>query len=356
MFVVGLSTISLDWMLEELKFVGYAACLYVCFVYWGYLQENVTSTKYKSPTGDILEWNFAFALNLIMSCSGFAVAVLVESLTKAKGSKSVSFVAFWKPSLTSTLASPLGYAALNYISFPLVVLVKSCKPVPVIFVGMVLYRRTYTWYKLVGVALLCSGIALFSSAKGGSVKSPSATGNGSSDTFNLVLGILLVSGNLLLDGYTNNEQDEIFAKHGASSIELMKNVNLWTVLYLVVYLLGGYAVMADQSELSQSVRVFSGSTELRYDIMMFCICAGVGQVLIFKVMKEFGSLAWIAISITRKLFTILVSVFMFGHPIKPIQWFGIFCVFMGITVEAGMGYLVKSNKEKQASVAEKKKK
>jgi UDP-galactose transporter B1 len=123
-----------------------------------------------------------------------------------------------------------------------------------------------------------------------------------------------------------------------------------------VYLFGGFAIMADKSELAQSARVFFGSTELRYDIMMFCICAGVGQVLIFKVMKEFGSLAWIAISITRKLFTILVSVFMFGHPVKPIQWLGIFSVFLGITVEAGVGYLVKSNKEQQAAVAAEKKK
>ena len=121
-----------------------------------------------------------------------------------------------------------------------------------------------------------------------------------------------------------------------------------------MYLLGGFAIMSDKSELSQSVRVFSGSTELRYDILMFCICASIGQVLIFKVMKEFGSLAWIAISITRKLFTILVSVFMFGHPVKPIQWFGIFCVFLGMTVEVGVGYLVKSKKE--VAVADKKKK
>ena len=331
-------------MLAEVKFLSLAAGLYVCFIYWGYLQEKVTSTKYSGPRGEVLEWNYAFALNLIMSASGTLLAMVVEVFTQQAGAKAVPMMVYWRPALSSTLASPLGYAALNYISFPLVVLVKSCKPVPVILVGLVVYRRTYTWYKIVGVVLLCAGIALFSSAKGGSVKSPASSDSGSSDSFNLGAGIVLVAGNLILDGFTNNEQDEIFARHGATSVELMKYVNMWSVLYLAAFLVVGYLVQSQQSELAKSVHVFTNSAEARFDILMFCACASVGQVLIFTVMKEFGSLAWITISITRKLFTILVSVFMFGHAIKPIQWMGIASVFAGMTVEVGMGYLVKSSK------------
>ena len=87
---------------------------------------------------------------------------------------------------------------------------------------------------------------------------------------------------------------------------------------------------------------------------MFCLCAAVGQVLVFKVMKEFGSLAWITISITRKLFTILFSVFMFGHPIKQVQWLGIACVFLGMIVEVGMGYIVKAKTVQSAEDKKKK--
>ena len=338
-------------MLPEVKFIGYALCLYVVFVYWGYLQEKVTSTKYKGQNGEIMEWNYTFSLNVMMSFGGFVVATVVEALTRNASSKSVPFYVFWKCALSSTCASPLGYHALNFISFPLVVLVKSCKPVPVILVGMVLYGRKYTWYKLLSVALLCAGIAMFSSAKGGSIKSPSAAGNGSSDTFNLGVGILLVSLNLLLDGYTNNEQDEIFKERQASSIELMKNVNLWSVLYIVVYLAIDWMTQKT-SEISRSSHMFLNNAEVRFDILMFCLCAAVGQVLVFKVMKEFGSLAWITISITRKLFTILFSVFMFGHPIKQVQWLGIACVFLGMIVEVGMGQMAKA---KAAKTVEEKK-
>jgi UDP-galactose transporter B1 len=66
---------------------------------------------------------------------------------------------------------------------------------------------------------------------------------------------------------------------------------------------------------------------------MFCLCASLGQVLIFGLMKDFGSLVWITVSITRKLFTILVSVFMFNHSVNAFQWFGIVCAFVGMGLE-----------------------
>jgi UDP-galactose transporter B1 len=337
-------------MSTEVRFLSYTVGLYTCFIYWGYLQEKLTSTKYNSNVvGESVEWDFAFALNLFMSLGGFTVASIVEKIILSSSDsnslvkKTIPITAFWKAAISSTLASPIGYAALKYISFPLVILAKSSKPVPVIIIGMIFYGKTYTWYKMVGVALLCGGIALFSSAKGGSMAS-SSSGN---DTTNLLIGIFLVALNLLLDGYTNNEQDQIFEKLGATSIQMMKNVNMWTSFYISTYLFIGYILFPKQSEVLGAYNSFSHSKELRFDILMFCICAAVGQVLIFAVMKEFGSLAWITISITRKLFTILFSVFMFNHSVKKIQWVGIFCVFLGMTIEVVMGYVNKTKKEKE---------
>jgi solute carrier family 35 (UDP-galactose transporter), member B1 len=341
-------------MLAEVRYVGLALGLYVCFVYWGYLQEKITSTKYKSANGEAISWDHAFALNLFMSLGGVIVSVIVEIFSRSPEQKNVPFMLFWKPAISSTLASPLGYAALKYISFPLVVLLKSCKPVPVILVGAIFFNRRYTWYKILGVLLLSSGIALFSSSKSGSVKATSSHASaGSSESFHLILGIVLVLLNLMLDGYTNNIQDEIFSAHKATSIELMKNVNIWTFIYIALYLAGGYAVSGPQSELHGAYHAFTSCAEVRWDIFVFCCCAAVGQVLIFRVMKEFGSLAWITISITRKLFTILVSVIMFGHSVKPIQWMGVGCVFLGMTLEVVMGYLSKKTKAGDGEAIEK---
>lgn len=352
-------------MSSEIRFLCFTAGLYTCFIYWGYLQEKLTSTTYKSASGELVKWDYAFALNFFMALGGYFVASTVEALFDSKAiandlkvKEKIPFITFWKAAISSTLASPIGYAALKYISFTLVVLAKSSKPVPVIFVGMVFYGKRYTWHKMVGVALLCGGIAMFSSSKGGSVKSSSTSAipSNGNETSNLLTGICLVSLNLLLDGYTNNEQDQIFEKLGATSLQMMKNVNLWTTFYISSYLFVCWLVYGNESESFRAYLAFSNSQELRYDILLFCICAAIGQVLIFAVMKEFGSLAWITISITRKLFTILFSVFMFNHPVKPIQWLGIALVFLGMFLEVAMGYLPKSSKAVDPPVDLKRKK
>ena len=90
----------------------------------------------------------------------------------------------------------------------------------------------------------------------------------------------------------------------------------------------------DKSELSKAVHMITASSDLRSDILLFCLCASIGQVLIFTVMKEFGSLSWIMISITRKLFTILISIFAFSHSVNSLQWVGVGFVFLGLILES----------------------
>lgn len=230
-------------------------------------------------------------------------------------------------------------------------------------IGIIFYRKTYPWYKHVGTLLLCSGIVAFSywkqsSGSGGSGGGSSATDDTDS-AYSLLIGILLVVMNLSLDGkemynlqtinpfsllivllcffvlyagYTNNEQEHIFKKYSVSSFQMMQNVNLWQVIFLGLYLVFMHQISVyhdSGSELQLAYHTFSHCPQVRLDIGMFCVCAAIGQLTIFVVMKEFGSLMWITISITRKLFTILVSVLMFNHSICFQQWLGVAAVFSG---------------------------
>lgn len=133
-------------------------------------------------------------------------------------------------------------------------------------------------------------------------------------------------------GYTNNEQEHIFKKYQVSSCQMMKYVNVWQVIFLGLYLTFMHFVSHESgpSELQQAYNLLLNCSEARHDVAIFCLCAAVGQLTIFVVMKEFGSLMWITISITRKLFTILVSVIMFNHVICFEQWMGVAAVFAGM--------------------------
>lgn len=84
---------------------------------------------------------------------------------------------------------------------------------------------------------------------------------------------------------------------------------------------------------------------IRFDLVAFCVCGAVGQVLVFKLIKEYGSLVWITISVTRQLFTIVLSVLLFGHSVNLIQWGGVMLVFCGLSFEVLFNYLEKHHPE-----------
>lgn len=326
----------------EVRLVIYVASLYSTFLYWGYLQEKLTSTKYSqrisnADDGTLLptmKWDYPVVLNLSMSVTAAVTAFFADYATKA----SISLYLFWKASLTSALASPIGYTSLKYIPFPLMILAKSSKPVPVMLIGSIWYKKTYKWFKYGSVLLLCCGIALFTGSKSSSHKVSSEDDH---PILHQVFGVLLIFINLCLDGYTNNEQDHIFAAHNASPMQMTKFMNLWQAVYLFGYLLLGLLVRGSSSELSSALHVIYSCPRIKFDIMMFCLCASVGQLLVCGLIQEFGSLVWITVSVTRQLFTVLLSVFIFNHVVNGYQWFGIFLVFSGLMLEIVMVYRTK---------------
>lgn len=149
---------------SQLRFVACVLGLYASFIYWGYLQEKITSTKYpvlvpRPGQPEYLEWSFAFGLNFFMALGAFLVAWTVETLSSKK--KRLPVHLFWRAAVTCSLASPIGYYALNFIPFPLMVLAKSSKPVPVMLMGIFVFGRKYPWYKYASVLLVCGGVYVY---------------------------------------------------------------------------------------------------------------------------------------------------------------------------------------------------
>eukprot|EP01038_Epipyxis_sp_PR26KG_P006011 gene6011-8280_t len=276
-----------------------------------------------------------------MSFTSFSTAYLVEIISRAPP-QNISSILFCKAAISAALASPIGYASLKYITYPMMILTKSSKPVPVMIIGIFFYGKVYTWFKYVSVLLLCFGISMFTSAS----KSKAGLESNSYDLYgSLGYGLILIIINLSLDGYTNNEQDQLFAPpYSATSLQMMKNTNFWQSIYQTVYLLLFWLIFGSKSELSSGVTMILSSPELRFDILAFCTCAAGGQILIFGLIKEFGGLVWISVSITRQLFTMLLSVFIFNHQLKLVQWIGMVFVFGGLSLEIIMNYLSKEVK------------
>lgn len=336
---------------QEVRLVMYILSLYAIFMTWGFLQEKITTTRYvmQSPTEDEAisqQWVYPMMLNTIMTGTAAVTAFLVELCFKQSSERMpiVSYKEFWKISLTAAMASPIGYYSLKFISYPMMILTKSCKPVPVMFVGALLYRKSYAWYKYASVLLLCGGISLFTAAKSSSHKQ----GDGENSTAMQLFGLFLVLFNLCLDGITSNEQDHVFSKFHPTSLQMMKYANAWQAAYLSLYLVFDLIVNGRYSDIVNSLYMMLFFGGLSRDILIFCLCSCLGQLILYGLIKEFGSLVWITVAVSRQLFTILLSVFIFGHNVNGWQWFGIVLVFGGLSLEIVLTYMTKP---KEADVA-----
>jgi UDP-galactose transporter B1 len=329
---------------REVKFTVYVLSLYAIFITWGYLQEKITSTSYDG-LGTKLKWDFPIVLNILITLSAGLTGLTFEHMFEDKKTRKVPFIAYWKVAISSALASPIGYFSLKFVSFPMMILSKSSKHVPVMLIGKFWYHKHYEFYRYISVALICGGIFVFSLGKGHS-KSIEPSNNPTDDpTFiGLSIGLFLILLNLSLDGITSNEQDRVFQQHSSSSYQMMKNTNFWQSIYLGSYLLLETVFRGTNGQFFQSIQMLTSSYWLTLDVFIFCVCACIGQVLLFTVIQEFGSLVWITVSVTRQLFTVLLSVFLFKHQILRLQWAGILSVFLGLGVDLIGSYFLASKK------------
>lgn len=62
-------------------------------------------------------------------------------------------------------------------------------------------------------------------------------------------------------------------------------------------------------------------------------------------LSTFSSVLLVTVTVTRKMFTMILSVVAFGHRLSEMQWLGVGLVFGGIGVEAGIARREKLAKE-----------
>ncbi|KAG0362370.1 UDP-galactose transporter [Gamsiella multidivaricata] len=222
-------------------------------------------------------------------------------------------------------ASPFSYAALRHIDYPTMILTKSCKLVPVMLMNILLYRRKFPTYKYACVALITCGVAGFM------LLAPfDDHAHGKKDAVESSLyGMFLVIINLTIDGITNSTQDQIFHTFKVTGQQMMCFMNLFMAMFMALWLFNPF-----NSELGNALAFCHSHPAVIKDIALFCFCGALGQCFIFYTLEQFGSLSLVTVTVTRKLFTILLSIFAYGHKLNISQWLMIGVVFSGIGLEA----------------------
>lgn len=159
----------------------------------------------------------------------------------------------------------------------------------------------------------------------------------------------------MVDGLTNSTQDQIFSLYpGYSGQQMMfimafMSLTVLTPAMLLPLPANPMALFTSDpmSHLShnlqslsppillQSIRFITAHPSALAPLAAYAALGGLGQIFIFETISHFGSLTLVTITVTRKLFTMLLSVFVFGHQLSQGQWAGVAVVFVAIGLEAG---------------------
>lgn len=198
-----------------------------------------------------------------------------------------------------TCAAPFGFAALSYISYPAMVLGKSCKLVPVMIMNILLYRRRFAPHKYLVVFMVTTGITIFMGFGNDNAK-PSKVHNSSSQTqmpYANIIGITYLLISLTLDGAINSTQDEIFSRYNITGQQMMFWINMFCTLItlmMTVLPLPHIPVIhpstGGKAEFIDALAFIRDHPSIIQPLALFAFTGALGQLFIFETLQRFGSL------------------------------------------------------------------
>ena len=209
-------------------------------------------------------------------------------------------------------------ALANGLSFPVATLAKSGKMAPVMAGSLLLGGASYTLREYLQVVAIIGGTAIVSMGKKKGGQSSS-------------LGIFYICLSLLLDGVTAGFQKRLKTETAKAGVKPKPyDFMFWTNLFMC---LTAAVVALGLGELVSGTSFCLQNPEIMAKITKFAICSAVGQSFIFYTIANFDPLVLSTVTTTRKIFSVLLSIFLKGHALSLTGWSGIALACGGIISE-----------------------
>jgi len=282
---------------------------------------------------------FTFSAFLVLVNRLVAVAFgLIMSLVKGESLRNNA--PLWKyglVSLASVGASVCQYEALKYVSFPVQMLGKSFKMMPVMFWGMAISRKVYSGMDWLVACAVTAGVSAF--VLGGPTEAQMVGASTSK-------GVLLLLGFLALDGMTSTVQEKLFKDHATTKFNQMMYVNGISGLVSI-------AVLFASDELLPAFNFFFSHGGFASDAMNLSMTAVVSQWFILTQVKEYGALVFAATMNVRQIVSIIVSYIAYGHPMSYVQAGALLTTFGALFSKSFVAVLSAPSTERQPLLKEK---
>merc|ERR1719198_2400852 len=268
-----------------------------------------------------------------------AAIIFAAWMTFYKGESFANKAPLWKYlaiSFSNVYASTCQYEALKYVSFPVQMLGKSFKMMPVMLWGMAVSGKRFSVTDWMIAFAVTGGVVEFLMT--GPISSSSDQGSSS-------YGLALLGGFLALDGFTSTFQEKLFKEHTTTKYNQMLYINLGScVISSSTLILSG--------RLSNALAFCSAHPVFLQDGMELSASAVAGQWFIYSQVKEFGALVFAATMNVRQVVSILISYAKYGHSITALQIVGLVIIFGALFYKSVSGLL--KPKDEQKPLVEKK--
>jgi adenosine 3'-phospho 5'-phosphosulfate transporter B2 len=298
--------------------VFYGGGIIATLVVYGVLQERIMTM----PFGGELFTVSAF----LVLCNRIMNVAYAGSMIAVKKENFENKAPLWKymvVSLSNVAATTCQYECLKYVSFPVQMLGKSFKMMPVMLWGMALSGKKFSltdW----GVALAVTfGVTEFCMT--GPTSAPS-------DKSNSLYGFALLVLFLAFDGLTSTFQEKLFKEHNTSKFNQMFYVNGCSAVTSLVTVLA-------MGKMSYCITFLVSNPEFLRDVAMLSMAASSGQYFIYSQVKEFGALVFAATMNVRQVVSILMSYATYGHLLTWPQGVGLMIVFAALFWKSYMGLM-----------------
>jgi len=240
-------------------------------------------------------------------------------------------------------------ALASQISFPVVTLAKSGKMVPVMIGSILIGGSKYSLREYLQVASIILGTALVSMDKKNSKSSTTST-----------IGLVYIALSLTCDGITGGMQNRLKKDIKASGKLLLTHslthsliliyplththlpthsigkkakaydFMFWTNAFMALI---AAAVALVTGELTSGYKFCEKNPVILQKILKFGLASAIGQSFIFYTITNFDALVTTTVTTTRKIFSVLLSIFINGHQLSNQGWGGIALASAGILSE-----------------------
>ncbi|XP_010529538.1 PREDICTED: UDP-galactose/UDP-glucose transporter 2 [Tarenaya hassleriana] len=207
--------------------------------------------------------------------------------------------------------------SLAYLNYPAQIMFKSTKVLPVMIMGAFIpgLRRKYPVHEYVSAFMLVVGLILFTLAD--AQMSPNFS----------IIGILMISGALIMDAFLGNLQEAIFTMNpDTTQMEMLFCSTVVGMPFLFVPMVLTGELFRAWSSCAQHPYV--------YGVLVFeAMATFIGQVSVLSLIAIFGAATTALITTARKAVTLLLSYMIFTKPMTEQHGTGLLLIAMGIILK-----------------------